>query len=69
MAATPEERLGVLEAGLAEVRRDIHDIKTDTRELRDTLAGRPSWMVATVITLLFGTCTTLAALLAAAYGG
>ena len=44
--------MGVLEAGLAEVRRDIHDIKTDTRELRDTLAGRPSWMVAKP--LMFG---------------
>jgi hypothetical protein len=64
MITSPEERLGVLEHGLADVRTDVTDIRKDIHELRNELAGRPTWIVTVVITILFGTCTCLAGLLA-----
>lgn len=62
-----EERVATLEAGVVELRADVHQIGTDVRSVRDQLAGRPSWTVTTIITLLFGASSTLAALLASAY--
>lgn len=65
--ATMEERVGVLEANQADTRKDIHEIQRDVRALRDQLAGRPTWAVCTIITLLTGAVTALTALLASAY--
>jgi hypothetical protein len=50
--ATNEERIGVLEASLVDVRSDVHDIRKDIGMIRDKLAGRPSWSVSVVITIL-----------------
>lgn len=66
--ASIEERTATAEAGIIELRADVHQIRSDIRAMRDTLAGRPSWTVTVIITLLFGGCTTLASLLASAYG-
>lgn len=63
-----EERMATTEAGIVELRADMHSVRVDVRSIRDELAGRPSWTVTTIITLLFGASTTLAALLASAYG-
>lgn len=46
---TPEERIGVLEAGQSELRADVHEIKRDIRDMRTELAGRPTWFVLIVI--------------------
>lgn len=67
MPATVEERLATTEAAVIELRADVHQIGADVRSMRDLLAGRPSWTVTTIITLLFGAASTLAALLASAY--
>jgi hypothetical protein len=64
MLITNEERLGVLEHGLQDVRTDVTDIRKDIHELRNDLTGRPSWAVCIIITMLFGTCTSLAAIVA-----
>jgi len=64
MAATAEERIGVLEAGQTELRADIHKIGENVDEIRRELAGRPSWAVATIITLLSSTCCGLIVALA-----
>jgi hypothetical protein len=49
MPITNEERIGVVETELKEVRADVHQIQQDIRELRNDLADRPSWGVAKVI--------------------
>jgi hypothetical protein len=62
--ATNEERLGVLEAGLTDVRTDVHEIRKDIGAIRDKLAGRPSWAVSVIITVLSATCSGLVVALA-----
>lgn len=57
--ASNEERLGVLEAGLVEVRADVHEIRKDIASIRSDLAGRPSWPVSALITILSSACVGL----------
>jgi hypothetical protein len=64
MMVSNEERLATLEAGSAEMKKDLHDIKSDVKEMRTELAGRPSWAVTTIITMLSASCATLATLVA-----
>jgi hypothetical protein len=59
MTATTDERVATLEAGQNELRSDIHEITRDIRSIRDQLAGRPTWAVTTIITLLTGACAAL----------
>lgn len=67
MPITNEERIGIVETELKEVRADVHQIQNDIRELRNDLADRPSWGVAKVIAALSFTTaasvSTLATLL------
>lgn len=56
---TPEERIGVLEAGQTDLRSDMGEIKRDIRDMRSDLAGRPTWAVLMVIAGLGSLCTAL----------
>jgi len=64
MPVTVEERVGVLEAGQIDIRGDVKSIQHDIREIHNTLAGRPSWAVATIIAVLSSTCCGLIVALA-----
>lgn len=66
MPATTEERVATLEAGHAELKDDITGIMKDIRSIRDQLAGRPTWAVTMMLTLLTSTCGVLATALIAA---
>ena len=57
--------LATLEAGQTEVKRDLHEIRADVKEMRAELAGRPSWTVTTIITLLASACAALGSALVA----
>jgi hypothetical protein len=46
------ERIVALEGRMTGVEDDVRAIKHDVREMRDQLAGRPSWAVVTYITLM-----------------
>ena len=76
MSADPsiEARVGVLESTVATVSRDVGDLKSelntdvaeirkDRKELRDLLAGRPTWSVLTVISGLGAVASALGATL------
>jgi len=39
--------------------RDVSDMKTDIREIKDRLLGRPTWAVAVILTLLSSACVGL----------
>lgn len=62
-----QERLAALEVSVAalttRVDGDFVEIKRDVRELRDTLAGRPTWSVCMIIAGLGATTTGLGATL------
>jgi hypothetical protein len=69
-----EARVGVLESTVATVSRDVGDLKSelntdvaeirkDLKELRDLLAGRPTWSVLTVISGLGAVASALGATL------
>jgi hypothetical protein len=63
-----EERQTRLADDIHSLRGSLTSIEEKVGKFNDKLAARPSWAVSTVITILFGGCTTLAALLAAAVG-
>jgi hypothetical protein len=56
---SPEERIGILEAGQKDLRTDVHEIKGDIRDMRTDLAGRPTWGVAKVLAFQAGLSATL----------
>lgn len=69
VSLAPEERdrLVRLEAGAADMHADIHEIKTDVKEvkaevsaLRDAWNNRPSWFVSLVIGALMSSTSALA---------
>lgn len=75
MPASTEERVGVVEAGISEVRSDVTDLRKEVRydmgeirkdvaAIRDSLAGRPSWAVSMIITILASSCVGLLVALA-----
>ena len=55
-----------VDAEIRDIREDVHDTKRDIREIHDTLAGRPSWAVTTLLTTLTAACSMLATMLAIA---
>lgn len=57
-----------VDAAITELRTDIGDTKHDIREMREDLAGRPSWAVATIITTLTAACSVLATMVAITAG-
>lgn len=60
MPPTEVERLATAEAAIGELREDVRGIKHDIREMRNDLAGRPSWAVSVIITILSSTVCGLA---------
>lgn len=64
-----EVKVARLEENQADMHRDIHEIKTDVKEVKDALSGRPSWAVVTLITILSSLVVGLAVALATVGGG
>ena len=66
--ATLTEKVSNVEKQLDEFKQDLsHELEIlceKYKSLDKQLRGRPSWAVCIIISLLFGTCTTLATVLA-----
>lgn len=58
-----------VDAEMLDLRHDVSEVKHDIREMRDSLAGRPSWAIATIITTLTAACSVLATMVAITAGG
>lgn len=64
------ERITALEVDMRGITSDVKEIRDDVRVLRSQLAGRPTWAVTMIITLLTAACTGLgAAVIALVRGG
>lgn len=68
MTESLDVKVARLEENQADMHRDIHEIKADVREIKATLAGRPSWAVVTLLTLLSSLVVGLAVALATTGG-
>ena len=66
--ATLTEKVSNLEkqfpAFKKELTKEVNDLLNKYESLDKQLRGRPSWAVCIIISILFGTCTTLATVLA-----
>ncbi len=69
MVAPEGERIVALEGRMAGVEDDVKTIKHDVREVRDQLAGRPSWAVVTYITMTTSATVGMAVALLTTVGG
>lgn len=63
-AESLDVRLARVEEQNADMHTDIHEIKTDVREIKLQMSGRPTWAVVTLITVLSSLVVGLAVALA-----